>query len=100
MIFKPEMVRAILADEKTQTRRGTKKGEGLYVYGLVSAPGPHYVSAGGPIKWMEGRTYAIQPGRGKPAVARFLLEQIRYCERAGAISEEDAHWEGFDSAAT
>jgi hypothetical protein len=40
-----------------------------------------------------GRTYAVQPGRGKPAVARFRLKRIRL-ERLQEIGLADAQAEG------
>jgi len=43
-----------------------------------------------------GRTYAVQPGRGKPAVARFKLLELR-CERVTEISAVDAIKEGCPS---
>ena len=108
MLFQPEMIRLILADEKTQSRRVVRENDAMTLrWGnrlRVVAAAPHQqglliaVYRNGMLRWMEGRTYAIQPGRSKPAVARLLLEQIRYCERAAAISEDDAHAEGFDSA--
>jgi hypothetical protein len=46
-----------------------------------------------------GQPVAVQPGRGKHAVGRIRVTAIRYCERAGDISEEDARAEGFADAA-
>jgi hypothetical protein len=44
--------------------------------------------------------YLCRPaGRGKHGVARIEITAIRYCARAGDISEEDAIAEGFKSAA-
>ena len=45
-------------------------------------------------KWQVGRTYAVQPGRGKKAVGRIRITEIRR-ERVQDISEEDAIAEGI-----
>jgi hypothetical protein len=43
--------------------------------------------------WANGRTYAIQPGRGKKSVGRIKLTSIA-CERVIDITDEDAMLEG------
>jgi hypothetical protein len=45
-----------------------------------------------------GRSYAVQPGRGKRAVGRIEITAIRYCARAGDITLDDAIAEGFATA--
>jgi hypothetical protein len=71
MIFSQPMIDRILAGEKTQTRRHSGR-------------------------YKVGKTYAVQPGRGKPAVAHIqILEKGR--ELVGMISTADAIAEGFDS---
>jgi hypothetical protein len=87
VIFTPEHVQAILEGRKTQTRRICKPGEELYD-GCVFGPIPAYR-----IKWTVGGTYAVQPGRTKPSVARIRILAIRQ-ERLQDISEEDAEAEG------
>ena len=53
------------------------------------------------LKWAVGKgffadkTYAVQPGRGKKAVGRIRITEIRR-ERVQDISEEDAQREGWD----
>lgn len=95
MQFKAELIEQILAGKKTQTRRPVKPGEKHVGY----APGTHYahcVIKTGPdrLKWQVGKTYAVCPGRGKAAVARIKLLNIRR-EDVRNISDEDAIAEGF-----
>jgi hypothetical protein len=113
MLFKPDMLRAILADEKTQTRRMVRSDDCTPSRWKAAAGDPvpvevvwqdgESVSAvlcdGPRLRYGVGKTYAVQPGRGKPAVARILVEQIRYCARADTLGEDDAHAEGFEDAA-
>lgn len=47
-------------------------------------------------KWQVGKSYAVQPGRGKPAIGRIRITGIRR-EDVRDISDEDTHAEGFDS---
>jgi hypothetical protein len=96
MIFSPENVAKIEAGEKTQTRRvrrpyavsGRKDGAAYDVWDFNARRA--YV----PI-YEVGKSYAVQPGRGKKAVGRIRITAIRYCERAAEISEGDAVAEGF-----
>jgi len=83
----------VLDGSKTQTRRLVKRHEIMDDDGNVCITGnttdlPR-------IKWQVGRTYAVQPGRGKKAVARYKLLDIR-CERLQDITPEDAIAEGVD----
>jgi uncharacterized protein YhfF len=89
MIFSEEHVAMILAGTKTQTRRLAKSGELLMTRNFFW----DYVNSKGRIKWMQERTYAVQPGRGKTAVARIRLKHI-HRESLKTISIEDAHAEG------
>ena len=75
MIFAPQMLDAIVAGRKTQTRR--KSG-----------------------RYRVGSSYALQPGRGKPGLAgiRIRITEKRKV-RIGEISTADALAEGFDSRA-
>ena len=98
MIFIPEHCDLILAGQKTQTRRLVKPDEyftrarldeqtGVYV--AVS----HRVDWYDRKKWVIGRTYAIQRGRGKSAEGRFRLLAIRK-EQLQDISVADVEAEG------
>lgn len=75
MIFKPEMVEKILSGEKTVTRRPLKQLD----------------------RYQPGRDYAVQPGRGKHAVARIRVTFVHE-DRLGSITEDDARREGFLSS--
>ena len=72
MIFKPEHIEMIRNGTKTQTRRYT---------------GLHY---------KEGRTYAVQPGRGKKAVPDIRIRIVRKREEIPPfnITDDDAIAEG------
>ena len=107
MIFTPEHVRLIVEGLKTQTRRVVKSGEELRQWD-VDTPMVYYVDDGwcghegpgpacypGRVKWVVGRTYAVQPGRGKPAVARIRITEIRR-EKLMNISHADAQAEGYE----
>lgn len=73
MIFQ-HTVELVLSGRKSQTRR------------IVKSDKP-------PCR--VGSTIAVQPGRGRPAVARVLVTGLRR-ERLGDISDEDIRAEGFD----
>jgi hypothetical protein len=100
----------VLRGEKTQTRRIVKPGEhfnemgattivtGSFFRQMTFADDYHYavITPAGRIKWEVGKTYAVQPGRGQPAVGRIRITAIRK-ERIGDITEEDAIAEGFSA---
>ncbi|MEP7289882.1 MAG: ASCH domain-containing protein [Chloroflexota bacterium] len=65
----------VLAGEKWQTRRIAKPNEKLYEV---------------------GKSYAVQPNRGKKAVARIMITGLRQ-EMVGEINEHDAQAEGYES---
>ena len=80
-------------DREWQTRRVAKEGEypGLIVDGqILWVHGPS-----GRVKWMIGRTYAIQTGRGIKAIGRFELLAIRQ-EPLQDITPDDVEAEGVD----
>ena len=81
----------VLDGTKTQTRRLVKEGERFVPGGCsfddaVMRPGKGFADI---LKWEVGRTYAIQPGRGKKAVGCFLLVSLRR-EPLRSISFDDA----------
>lgn len=91
MIFR-HTVDAVLNGTKTQTRRLVKPPpDGEVLVGWETSRPPYVWN--GRIKWMVGRTYAVQPGRGKEAVGRIRLTAIRQ-ERLREITAEDAMAEG------
>jgi hypothetical protein len=99
MLFTPALVAKILAGEKTQTRRVVKPVFERWPIEHVGLRPISSVRRNGRYLWRVGRVYAVQPGRGKHAVARIRITAIRYCARAGDISEADARAEGFESVA-
>ncbi len=95
MIFKSGLCDKVLSGEKTQTRRVKKEGEyfvgGPFTRVMVEKQNLYKMSR---IKWMTGRTYAVQPGRGEKAVGRIKLLAIRE-EPLQNISDDDAKQEGI-----
>jgi len=84
-------------EPKTQTRRLAMPGDII----TSSSGEPHdhtifSVERNGRLLYDVGRTYAVQPGRGKHALGRIRLRAIRR-EPAQDISEDDARAEGFAS---
>ncbi len=74
LIFRPELVEKILTGEKTETRRKVREGEAC--------------------RYEVGKTYALQPGRGKKAVGRIRITGVRR-EHLGQMSHHKALREGF-----
>ena len=113
MIFTPKNCEKILRGEKTMTRRIVKSpfqvGDDIWIEkaGYASALDdegkcppiaavirfPDSFKPGYRIRYEVGKTYAIQPGRGKKAVGRILIMAIRK-EWLHDITEEDARAEG------
>ena len=90
MIFK--QWQQVLDGTKTQTRRPVKGGEELMAgdvgrairvhAGGHSAATQKVIAPGA--RFVEGKTYAVQPGRGKKSVGRIRITKIRR-ERLGDI---------------
>lgn len=86
-------LQAVLTGRKTQTRRVVKQGDAA-VYDVDG--GIQAIKQNGRTKYRMGGSYAVQPARSAPAVARIKLLQIRQ-ELVTEISEADAIAEGYDS---
>lgn len=110
MIFKKELAEKILSGEKSQTRRlvhpedceeyfsippeyGHRLCGEIYavVYPRISRATTCEYDA---VRYAVGKTYAVCPGRGKPAIGRIRITAIER-EDVRDISEEDAIAEGF-----
>lgn len=81
---------AILDGRKTQTRR-VRKASDQAVYssdGKIEA-----VLVNGREKWRVGKSYSVQPARGKPQIARIRITGIN-AENINDISNADAVAEG------
>lgn len=78
MIFRPQLARAVIDGRKTMTRRPVKGDT--------------------PCRYKAGHDYAVQPGRGKPAIGRIKVLDVRD-EPVGRITHADARAEGFRNTA-
>ena len=97
MIFKSELCDKVLSGEKTQTRRLKRENE-YFTHGFARQPDSVTRRSETTLdarKWVVGRTYAVQPGRGKKAVGRIKLLAIRE-EPLQDISDDDCYEEGID----
>ena len=96
MIFKSELCDKVLSGEKTQTRRLKRENEYLThgSFGQPDCVSRRSETTLDTRKWVVGRTYAVQPGRGKKAVGRIKLLVIRE-ESLQDISGADAIAEGW-----
>lgn len=74
MIFRPELAKLIKHGRKTMTRRT--------------------IHEHGRCRYEPGKSYAVQPGRGKLAICRITIIEVR-SERLGDISLKDVKREGF-----
>lgn len=86
MIFGPKLIPKVLDGTKTQTRRPVKCE---WTPATVSVD-----EARLPCRYKVGKTYAVQPGRGKRGIARIKVLDVRR-ERWRDISVDDAVAEGF-----
>jgi hypothetical protein len=119
MLFRPDLAQLILEGRKTQTRRIVKDGDypdillrkvmavnrhGRLIWKVndgtvdwlskAGVGGFNDGSRGGGCGSYRQPTYAVQPGRGKLAIARIRFTAIR-CENLGDISAADIAAEGF-----
>ena len=99
MILK--QVQQVLDGTKSQTRRPVKEHEEANRWDsetdvinevLIVDPNKSY-PGNLRSKWLLGRTYAVQPGRGKKAVGRIRITKIRR-ERLQDITGNDVRAEG------
>jgi hypothetical protein len=85
MNFRPELADKVMAGEKTVTRRVVSDNRWS----------PWYVDQ---CSLKVGRDYAVCPGRGKNAIGRVRIKDVRR-EPLGHLSDEEARREGFATAA-
>lgn len=90
MIFKQEMVDAILSGRKTVTRRRVKYEDTGFEIRRV------------PCRYRPGKTYAVQPGRGKKGVARILVLSVQTgpLGHSHELSGDEIESEGFPDEIT
>lgn len=87
----------VLSGEKTQTRRIVKPGDELFIDYIDPTAVMRRGQSAYRTIFEVGKDYAVQPGRGKKAVARIRLLSIRR-EDAREISDADVKAEGFKTA--
>jgi len=88
----------VLANEKWQTRRIAKPDEKLYCESGLFGDLVAVRTTSKRTVYAVGKTYAVQPNRGKKAVARIVIVGLRR-QRVYEITEQDAQAEGFASRA-
>lgn len=93
MIFKPELAALVVAGQKTQTRRLWRPGDSLTRPTETSLK---VVTARGRARWRTGQILAVQPGRGKPQIAKIQILDL-WRENLIDISLSDARAEGFET---
>lgn len=87
MIFKPSLCDLIMSGVKTQTRRPVK-----YPVGDERIGTP--MDEALPCRYSVGKTYAVQPGRGKPSICRIKVLSVER-QALRDITQADAIAEGF-----
>lgn len=83
----------VLSGEKTQTRRLIKPDE-AWATDKNDYPLHTIVLSGIRRKYIVGRVYGVQPGRGKKVIAHICIHNIRK-EDVRNISDSDVKAEGF-----
>lgn len=83
LTFKPELAKKAVTGQKTQTRRRMSD----------NPRSPWFRERCG---FQAGEDYAVQPGRGKKAIGRVLISQVK-AEPLGRMTDADAIAEGFGS---
>jgi hypothetical protein len=92
--FRPELVEKIFNRKKSQTRRSVVPGDVLKTEPLRVYRETKRATLR--LHWQVGKSYAIQPGRGKPGVGHVTVTNIRF-EDVRMISLDDAKAEGFET---
>lgn len=82
MIFRPELAAKVMAGEKTVTRRLCS----------TNPRSPWYRER---CTYLEGKEFAVQPGRGKPSVGRARVISAQR-GRLGRLTDAEARAEGFE----
>lgn len=96
MLFTPKNAQKVMNGTKTQTRRLCREGDEVDTRTEGDGkPIIDSVYSANKRKWQVGRTYSVQPGRGKPGIGKVFLKSIRR-ERVFDITEEDAKAEGAE----
>ena len=93
MLFTPENAAKVMRGLKTQTRRPNRGYTLICEQGALS----QVRLPGGRLLWEVGRSYAVQPGRGKYGLGSFQLTALR-AEKLNTISLLDILAEGVDTS--
>lgn len=83
----------VCAGTKTQTRRIQKPWQALMRFDRSGEPFV-YDTRTGRVVYQAGKTYAVQSGRGQPAIGRIYIEDIS-SQDVREISDADVRAEGF-----
>lgn len=84
MLFTPSNAKLVMTGAKTNTRREKKPGDvAITKDGQIVS-----VERNKRLLWEVERSYAVQPGRGKPSIGRIWLTEIRQ-QSLQDISEAD-----------
>lgn len=98
MLFLPKLAAAVIDGSKTNTRRIVRDGDRAVNIVIEYLPKrwryEKAVHRGNRVLWETGRTYAVQPGRGKKALGRLLLKDMRR-ERLQYITAGGVRAEGI-----
>lgn len=102
MLFKPYLCQKILKRETTETRRVVRENERLIVSKQPYYPLPDEIlmidrNGYERLKWQADRCYAVQPGRGKKAIAYIRLIGLAK-QRLQDITSEEIEAEGLPLA--
>lgn len=93
MIFQRSLEK-VLNRTKTQTRRIVKPTDEYFGSGIQQPILCVFNATTNRPRFVVGRTYAVQPGRGRAVVGRIQIASIRQ-EDVRTIGEADAKAEGF-----